>query len=96
MNGVVNRFRRKIHSHGGGCRTSKIGCPVTRTASQVEDATPLCKPHGQRVSRHMFRPQIIIHLTGNDAFAREFGHGVVTLPATPPPSLVFTLTRQSR
>ena len=96
MKSIGDRFRRKIDAHGGGGYSCEIRGSVAGAAAQVEDAAPLRKARRQRIASDMFRPQIVIHLAGNDALAREFAHGVTTLLPASLPTLVFTLTRQSR
>src|SRR6185369_13637390 len=94
--GVGDRFRRKIDACRRSCYLREVGSSVAGAAAQVEDATPLREASRQCVTGNVLGPQIVINLPGNDAFAREFAHGAVTLPRSPLPTLAFTLTRHSR
>jgi len=90
--GVVDRFWRQVDSHGGRGYMGEISSSVSGTATEVENAAPHREARCQRVASDVLPPQIVIDLAGNDAFSCEFAHGVTTLL----PTLVFTLTRQSK
>jgi hypothetical protein len=81
---VVNSFWRRVDStHAHGIVREFRGA-VARTAANIEHATASRKTAGEGVSRNMFRPEFVIHLAGDDAFAGEFGHSAAA------PKLVMT------
>ena len=65
---------RDVHAHNF-VRYLRQGCrAIARPTSEVQRANTFRESRRERVSRHVFVPQVHADLTGNHAFSSKFGH----------------------